>query len=110
MPDISYENIQPVTLNNCPELPFTVNIVEPVDPVVPVKLSLLPSNVKLASAFAVFVVPNDVNILLSRVFVIVLNPDPLDPDVPLKIRLIQMYHSNPDPLDPDVPLQYTIST
>jgi hypothetical protein len=38
----------------CPELPFTVNIVEPVDPVLPVKLSLLPSNVKLASAFAVF--------------------------------------------------------
>ena len=51
----------------------------------PTTVSVVPSKVRLASAFAVFVVPSDVNILLSAGFVIVLNPVPdvpLEPEVP----------------------------
>jgi hypothetical protein len=54
----------------------------------PVTVSVVPSNVKLASALAVLVVPSEVRTLLSTGFVIVLNPvpdvpeDPLEPEVP----------------------------
>ena len=64
--------------------------------VLPVIVNVLPSNVKLASAFAVLVVPREVNTLLSTGLVIVLKPVP---DVPLE-------PVEPDePVDPDEPLE-----
>jgi len=66
----------------------------------PTTLSVVPSNVKLASAFAVFAVPREVRILLSAGFVIVLKPVPDVPELPL-------VPDDPDdpelPEDPDVP-------
>ena len=70
---------------------------EPVINVFPLTISVVPSKVKLASAFAVFAVPNDVNTLLSTAFVIVLNPVP---DVPLVPALPLVPE---EPALPDVP-------
>ena len=60
----------------------------------PVTTNAEPSKVKLASAFAVLLVPNEVIILLSAALVIVLNPVPLVPDEP---------ELPEEPLEPDVP-------
>ena len=57
--------------------------------------SVLPSNVSLGSALAVFAPPSLVKTLLSSGFVIVVNPVPLVPAVPL-VPLV--------PLEPDEPL------
>lgn len=74
--------------------PFALNLSKPYAKILPLLAAftrLAPSYVKLASAFAVLVVPNDVRILLSKGFVIVLNPVPDVPELP------------PAPLTPEVP-------
>ena len=48
----------------------------------PVIVSIDPSNIKLASAFAAFDVPSDVSTLLSAAFAMVVNPVPLVPLLP----------------------------
>ena len=66
----------------------------------PIIVNKLPSNVRLPSATAAFVVPSDVNNLLSDGFEIVSNPVPLVPEEPAD-------PDDPDepevPVDPDVP-------
>ena len=62
---------------------------------------VVPSNFKLASAFAAFAVPSDVRILPVPVFAIVENPVPEVPEVPVEPEEPEDPDCPEDPDDPD---------